>query len=286
MKIKMTFTTLCGFIMLAACIGTTVEPTQAPAPTVAAQTDSPATEPPLTEPPPTFPPPTEPPPNAVPPTATPTALPQGVLFFDDFNGALQPGWTWVDEDPFRWSFIESAGQNWLQITAGDASFFKEGYQVNMLARDLPEGEFAITAHLVANPTENFQQAHIFIFEDAKNYILLNIGFCNLCPVDGGFGFFMENFYGGARIDQAYSLPRQAGATDVYLRLVNQNGMLTGYYATSPDDWQRAGRFGNYFDFTKVGLGATNANPEGVLNDLMARFDWFEISLWPAMSGNG
>jgi len=65
-----------------------------------------------------------------------------------------------------------------------------------------------------------------------------------------------------------------------LKLVNEGGSITGYYALQPGEWQRAGAFGNYYDFVSVGLGATNApgeeGPDG--EDLIAYFDYFEISM--------
>jgi hypothetical protein len=39
-----------------------------------------------------------------------------------------------------------------------------------------------------------------------------------------------------------------------------------------------GAFGNYFDFRLIGLGTTNSNPNGVSEDLVAMFDYFEIAL--------
>ena len=47
------------------------------------------------------------------------------------------------------------------------------------------------------------------------------------------------------------------AEDVYLRLESKDDMITGYYAVQPDQWQRLGRFGNYFTFTRVGIGVSN-----------------------------
>jgi hypothetical protein len=76
----------------------------------------------------------------------------------------------------------------------------------------------------------------------------------------------------------YAVPRSPEATDVYLRLVNQGGSITGYYATELGDWQRIGAFGNYFDFVSVGLGATNSVPaDWEVEDIIAQFDYFEIS---------
>ncbi len=222
-------------------------------------------------------PPPQPTPTLEPtPVPSPTPLPEGTLFRDDFEGSLQPGWTWLNEDPERWSYT---GDGWLQIIGSNPSFFQEGDQiglVNFLTRDLPEGEFMITAHIKADPNEDFQQATIFIYQDRSNYIALNTGFCSMCPT-GGAGFYMETFIDNNPFGNAYHIPRDPEDKDVYLRLVNEGGSITGYYATSPGEWQRAGAFGDYFDFNLVGLSATNSRPwEG--NDIIALFDYFEISI--------
>ena len=223
-------------------------------------------------------PPPQPTPTLQPtPTPTPTPLPEGTLFRDDFEGYLQPGWSWLNEDPERWSFTDDG---WLQIIGGNPSFFQEGSEIgliNFLTRELPDGEFMITAHIQADPNENFHQATIFIFQDRSNYIALNTGFCDLCPT-GGPGFYMETFIDNNPGGNAYYLPRDPGDTDVYLRLVNEGGSITGYYATTPGEWQRAGAFGNFFDFNLVGLSATNSRPGDGGSDIIALFDYFEIAL--------
>jgi regulation of enolase protein 1 (concanavalin A-like superfamily) len=213
------------------------------------------------------------------PTATPepTPLPEGILFRDDFEGYFQPGWTWLNEEPDRWTFTE---EGWLEITGSNPAFYTEGNEIgltNFLTRELPEGEFMITAHIKSNPTENFQQATIYIYEDKNNYVALNIGYCDLCPT-GGPGFYMETFIDNNPFGDAYHILRDPEASDVYLRLVNQGGSVTGYFATSPGEWQRAAAFGNFFDFKLVGLGTTNSTTGGVENDIVSQFDYFEISL--------
>jgi hypothetical protein len=252
-------------LMIAGCAS-------AGAPTAAPEIQEPA-EPAPTEVPPTIAP-TEAPtdiPTEVPPMATP--LPEGVLFRDDFNGSLQSGWTWRHEDPSRWSFIENG---WLEIVADNVSLFMEdGDMVNFLTRDLPAGEFEIIAHVQADPDESFEQATIFIFEDEDNYIALNIGYCGVCSVAGP-GFFMETIIENNPFGDAYQLPREASTTEVTLRLVNNGESIIGYYALPGGEWQRVGAFGHFFDFNSVGLGATNSNLNGVEEDLVARFDYFEI----------
>lgn len=219
-------------------------------------------------------------PSATPePTALPitTPLPEGILFRDDFEGYLQPGWSWINENPAKWALVDFDGAGMLKIT-GD----KPGglaVQSNTLMRALPEGDFVLTAHVLSEPRQNFHQANIFIFQDATNFIRLNLGFCDVCGLPTGNGYFMETIIDNNPFEDVYKKSRDAEDTDVYLRLVNQAGSITGYYATEFGNWQKIGAFGNYFAFKSVGLGATNSTPEGwEVEDLVALFDYFEISL--------
>ena len=199
------------------------------------------------------------------PTNTP--LPEGILFRDDFEGEFQPGWVWENENPDKWAFTDDG---WLQIIGEHDSLLGENHQNNLLWYPLPVGDFIITVHLKAIPFENFQQATLYIYEDPENFIALNRGYCGPCQTGGG-GFFMEYKISGKA--NAYQIATQAD--DVYLRLESQDNTISGYYATEPDQWERIGRFGNYFQFQKVGIGVTNVRAE---SDVVGMFDYFEISL--------
>lgn len=197
------------------------------------------------------------------PTNTP--LPEGVLFRDDFEGGLQPGWEWENENPAKWTITEDG---WLQII-GERDSLLGDRQSNLLWYPLPAGDFVISVHLKTKPFENFHQAAIFIYEDAKNYVTINRGYCDLCST-GGNGFYMDYKIGGEWGD--YN--KATAAEDVYLRLESKGSTISGYYATAPDQWVRLGRFGNYFQFKKVGIGVSNA---GAGDDVVGQFDYFEIS---------
>jgi len=261
--------------LMAGCSqATDVPPTQSPAQEPVQQptdTKVPATntvEPTATEVPPT---------NTPEPTATPSAtpLPEGMLFRDDFEGVLQPGWEWINENPEKWSFVEFGDSIWLQIVGDKPGNFDD--QTNTLMRALPDGDFVITTHVVADPRQNHHQANVFIFEDAENYIRMNFGYCDHCGLPEGYGYFMETIIENNPFGDFYAVQRSAEDTDVYLRLVSQGGSITGYYATEADEWQRLGAVGNFFEFVSVGLGATNSVPEGwEVEDIEALFDYFEI----------
>lgn len=195
-----------------------------------------------------------------------TPLPAGILFRDDFNGELQPGWEWENENPAKWTFINDG---WLQIIGEHDALLGENRQSNLLWHPLPSGDFIITVHLKTKPFENFQQAAIFIYEDAENYITINRVYCSPCAT-GGNGFYMDYKIAGETGN--YNVATEA--EDVYLRLESQDNTISGYYATELDNWQRLGRFGNFFQFKKVGIGVSNVR---AANDVVGQFDYFEVS---------
>ena len=220
-------------------------------------------------------------PTLLPGRSTSEALPEGVLFREDFNNQLQDGWQWWNEDPELWSFVEFGDSTWLRIVADDPVAPQD--QVNSLVRLLPEGDFVITAHIIANPNENFHQANIFIFEDEASYIRLNLGFCDRCGLPDGYGYFLENITERNVMNtpsgEFSMIHRSAEDQDVYLRLVRQGGSVTGYFATEYGDWQRIGSYNHAFDFGLIGLGATNIPPEGgQAEGIVAMFEYFEVSV--------
>lgn len=202
--------------------------------------------------------------------SAPSATPENLLFRDDFTAVLQPGWTWENENPDRWT-ITSDG--WLQILGEDNALLYGQSQSNLLWRTLPSGDFTITIHLMAAPIANFQQATLYLYENLENYIAINRGYCGFC-LTGGNGIYMEYMIEGQF--GSYKVDFQDG--EVYLRLVSEDNTISGYYAKTPDQWERLGRFGNYFTFKNVGLGVTNCDREGDdAVDLVGLFDYFEIS---------
>lgn len=196
-----------------------------------------------------------------------TPLPEGILFRDDFEGELQPGWEWQYENPNKWTINEDG---WLQIIGEGDTLLGDDRQNNLLWYPLPEGNFAITVHLKTKPFADFHQAAIFIYEDPDNYITINRGFCSPC-LPGGGAFFMDYKIAG----QLGTYKMATSAEDVYLRLESKDNMISGYYAVEPDKWERLGRFGNFFQFKKVGIGVSNVHAS---EDVVGLFDWFEISL--------
>ena len=268
MKIRVISICILVFVLTACSTATTTAvPTQMEIPAdtqIPTETQEPEPTDTSTPLPTEIPPPTE----TLEPTILPTNTPEGMLFRDDFNGVIAQGWTWQDEDPSRWNITEDG---WLQITGEDAGLLAEGHQSNFLWRVLPGGDVEVTVHLMAAPIVNFQQATIYFYEDEDNYVAINRGFCDVCET-GGDGIYMEYKINGNW--GAYSVATDD--TDLYLRLLIEDKIISGYYALEYGQWERLGRFGDYFNFTRVGIGVTNLDGDGINADVVGSFDYIEI----------
>jgi hypothetical protein len=223
--------------------------------------------------------PTNPPPTATPiptetntplPTETatlvPTETPVGQIFRDDFSGFLQPGWTWENERPDRWSFTPDG---WLEIIGEDPALIGHGTQSNLLCRDIPTGDFQATIHIFTIPTDNFQQTALYFYEDGNNYIAINRAFAF------GNALFMEYKLTGGNTG-TYNV-KQFEPNDLFLRLVRKNDAITGYYAVEPNQWIKLGSVGDFTKNARICLGVSNADWQGINADLVGRFDYFDIS---------
>ncbi|MEA3441794.1 MAG: hypothetical protein U9R58_16075 [Chloroflexota bacterium] len=212
------------------------------------------------------------------------STPDNVIFLDNFNGDLDEGWNWANEDPNRWELIDEEG-GWLIITADNSSMLHQSEiigQTNVLVRTAPEGDYILETKLNSEPKEDFQQAGIYMIEDGFDYVAILISFCQDCmPESDGHIIEMKAVRDNLPLLESPYIARHApSGKNVYLRLVfsAQDNAITGYYRFHPDEWTEAFRVDNAPPFDKVGLGVTNSpGPNGVQQDLVAMFSYFELS---------
>jgi regulation of enolase protein 1 (concanavalin A-like superfamily) len=203
--------------------------------------------------------------------STPTVSPilHGVIFREDFDDEdFEPELKWENYNPKKCNFYN---KGYLGLVGEPDSLLHNNRQSNLLWYTLPEGEYALTVHLNGIFKLDFQQAAIFLYQDANNYVTINRAYCSLCPPAGN-GFYMN--YKNAGAFGEYSV--RTDKNDVYLRLEKKNNVISGYYATEPDQWNRLGRFSaDYSNFTKAGFGITN---DGTVNNALVTLDYFEVSI--------
>jgi hypothetical protein len=202
----------------------------------------------------------------------PTFTPQnpaisGNNFTDNFENQLGEGWTWLAEDPARWSLSEEPG--WLQIIASDASFDGPSFPTNILLRNSPEGDFEITTLLRFSPTSNFQFAGLLVFQDKGNALQFGRAFCDLADTCVGDGIYFDHFQDGyIQSNHKASID----GSEIHLRLKRIGNTYTGFYSQDGENWTPIGEHIREFSQLQVGLMAAQAAEQ-----IPALFDYFRLT---------
>lgn len=221
-----------------------------------------------TEPP--LPPPTDTP---IPPTSTPepSPTPDPLLFRDDFEGKIDEGWSWTNEDDKYYSLTNNPG--WLEIYA-QPGYIGDGTVKNLLLRAAPEGNYELETKVNFSPAGNFQIAALVIYESGPNFVQFGRAFCGPCPARDGYYFdmFVDGVFGGENFATAIT----SGDT-VYLRLRREGNAYTGYSSLDGTDWQVIGTHQMDMNPGFVGLTAAQANGS---EPGPAQFDYFTITALP------
>ena len=189
-------------------------------------------------------------------------------FQDDFAGQLAEGWTWLGEDPAKWSLSTVDGS--LQIIASDASFDGPYLPTNILLRDAPTGDFEIVTALHFAPTSNFQAAGLVVFQDQGNVLQFSRAFCDVVNACVGDGVYFDNFENGSVTGSNYHIAFHGSV--IYLRLRREGNTYTGYYSEDGQNWIATGE--HVRDFTQVQVGLIAAQSQ---TEIPAVFDYFTMS---------
>jgi serine/threonine protein kinase len=202
-------------------------------------------------------------------TATPQIeVPPGQTFTDPFENRLAEGWTWLAENPSKWSL--SAVPGWLQLMVVDASFDGPSLPANLLLREPPAGDFEATTLVEFNPTSNFQFAGLVVFQEQGNVLQFGRAFCKLPDICPGGGIYFDNFENGGITGSSHMIALDNSS--VYLRLRRVGNAYTAYYSEDGQNWILLGEHDRDFSQVRVGLMAAQSAEE-----IPALFDFFTIT---------
>jgi endo-1,4-beta-xylanase len=201
-------------------------------------------------------------------SSTANQAPGPVLFQDDFNGSLDTGWQWTNENKNHWSLTANPG--WLQITTSKGGLTDNTVE-NLLLRPVPQGNFELETSVRFKPTGNFQAAGLVIYESPSHYLLLTHAYCAVgigtCVSDGiYFDLITNGTYSGSN----FATPAPASSL-IYLRLRREGNVYTAYMSVDGTIWTMIGVHLDYTGSSAVGLvtdGTLSTNP------VPARFDYF------------
>jgi len=217
---------------------------------------------------------------SLPPTTAPelpTAPPEPTavapsLFRDDFNGVLDPGWSWWKSDAPGWSLSHMDG--WLRLNLSTGSFFSASPPENLLVRTAPPGDFDMTTFLRFSPHNNFELAGLVVVFDDHSALQFGRGFCSTeaaAPSCIGDGLYFDDIQNGTPVGGNFATQALLGL-DYMLQVQRQGNTYLASLSTDGTSWTAVGS--HSIDTAPVLVGliaaqATVANP-------YADFDYFQM----------
>jgi hypothetical protein len=178
-------------------------------------------------------------------------------------------WTWLNEDDGLWSLEESPGA--LRIVAPSGSIRELGGDLqgvtNALVRAAPDQHFDVLTKVTFDPSDDFQNAGVFVQLDDGSVISLGRGYCEHAedPACMGDGVYLDAV--GADCNYR-GVPIDADTVGLMLRKAG-NSYIGYYHLSEPGEtempthvgWEEVGRCYNR-DVTpeRVGIAVSNGGP--------------------------
>lgn len=202
------------------------------------------------------------------PSATETSA-TILLFNDNFDSAMQPGWEWQNEKNENWSLLTVPGS--LQINA-EGGFVNLNNISNLLLRPAPQGNFQVETTLLFHPRGSNQFAGLILYESDKNFIQAGYSYCT--PVYGcvGSGLYMDVYQNGAL--QLPRNPMKFENDKISLRLIRQENTISFLVSEDGAVWFRANTYTSNLDVTKIGI-VTGQNTNDAV--VPAIFEYFQVT---------
>lgn len=198
-----------------------------------------------------------------------------IIYDDEFNGpSLNTNWHWQNEDPNRWSLIDSPG-NLRIITANGDLFNPCGFTAkNVLLQQGPGNNFEIETYLSFSPTQNYQQSGLLVMNDLETYVKMSMAW-NSQQFDGP-GIAMV-FVKDGDIDQRTRLSADL-SQPLYLKISKTGPIFTGYYGLDGLQYNKIDTFiTSDIPNPQIGLIAINScftSP----SEIPADFDFFHVNI--------
>jgi arabinan endo-1,5-alpha-L-arabinosidase len=220
-------------------------------------------------------------------------------YSDEFNSAtLGPQWSWIRENPANWSLNPSAGTLTIVATGGDLYQTVNTAQ-NILVENAPPADFMAETKVQFNPTQNYEQAGLLLYQNDDTYLRLvgefnsqgdetewaketlvtssytnfNCGSAypaNTCPIYGSGFLEVPGFSPAAKA---------VGGSGVWtwLRIVKRGDLVTAYTSIDGRTWLQGATY-NLSGFSQTGslkIGLMAITP--VANTVKpAQFDYVRV----------
>jgi beta-xylosidase len=204
------------------------------------------------------------------PTPAPSQTPP-VAFRDDFNTALEDGWSWLRENTQLWSL--SANPGYLRITLNPGNCGSVARNIPL--RPAPAGNYELATLIDFTPISDFQLAGLFIYQDDDNMLKFGRAFCSSAGQCVGNGVYFDSYINGAFTGSNFATST-TNPSRLYLRLQKADNVFRGFFSEDGENWTMIGQHTNDLISTGVGLFAGQSCEGSVPAD----FDYFMITNLP------
>jgi predicted amidohydrolase YtcJ len=205
-----------------------------------------------------------------PSTSGPAPAPAAIAGFrDEFEAALEPGWTWLNEDPSGWSLTETLG--WLRVNLSIGGFLA-GVPSNVLLRPAPMGDFDLRTRVRHAPARNYEFAGLIVRFGDDRVLQFGHAYCDAPGACAGDGYYFDNLQAGTSVGSNFASAGSGGSED-QLRLARRGDTYSAYYIVDDATWIEIGSHTVDQPPVSVGLVAAQAQDAGAV----AEFDWFEVA---------
>jgi regulation of enolase protein 1 (concanavalin A-like superfamily) len=207
-------------------------------------------------------------------TETTTSPADGELsaFEDDFQGELDPRWSWTDpNDDAPYSLTARVG--FLRIIAPDGNDLGAATNYDAPRLLLPRsGDFIVETALEFDPQIHYQGAGLLVWQDEDTFLRLEYGFGGLGGEAKNVVFCLQES-GALSLVTSFDLP---GITSsIGLRIKRDGDEFTAWYRQQGRGWTEMGSTGIAMAPT-VEVGIAQVNQYTTL-EIPADFDSFNIS---------
>jgi beta-xylosidase len=189
---------------------------------------------------------------------------------DSFQGPeLHPAWSWVNENPAKWSLTEKPGFLRIRTHLGGPG------EENLLLMPAPTGDYTVSTRVQFDPIMNFQMAGLVFWQDEGNLLMLGPAYCSLpAPAPCVFkGIYFDHNEHSDPIGGNFATATDL--TDVYLKVERSGADYTGYYSADAVTWTLVGTHtvspGVHLD--RIGIAAGNDVHEIIIP---ADFDFYRL----------
>ncbi len=210
--------------------------------------------------------------------ATPVQIPVRFDYFkvfpypydDDFESEiLHSKWSWIRGDPTQWSLALTPGS--MTITTRSQDIWQSNNDAALLVQNIfssDQNAYTIQTGVQMNPTANYHQTGLLIYQDDDNYVRLSFGWVNRLAYE--FGHEEGGVFSSIKVDAP------AATSLVYLRIAKSGTDYQAYFSVDESAWILIGsQTAVNINPTEFGLFAFNAKDETTIQ-IPAQFDYFKV----------